>query len=271
MPVISPRLISEIYRLAAHLPQELVERVAAALQSADDSDLRRLRLHLADAVPHPAARDRVSALIDAWMAFAPQASAESVAMALLTAAYAEADRRHQQTIELVWTGPDSQIIPLRRTDQALLQLIDESHRKLTIVSFAVYRVQAVSHALVRAAQRRVEMVICLETPDAGEGKVAFDTVKALGEDVRECARLYAWPLDKRSQTPDGRHGSLHAKVAVADGRVMLISSANLTEYAMTLNMELGVLIHGGDLPAQVEAHFAKLIESNMLRQIETFT
>jgi len=41
------------------------------------------------------------------------------------------------------------------------------------------------------------------------------------------------------------HGSLHVKCAVADASVALISSANLTDYTMSLNMELGVLVKGG--------------------------
>jgi len=48
---------------------------------------------------------------------------------------------------------------------------------------------------------------------------------------------------------------LHAKLAVADGESLFISSANLTNAAMQLNMELGVLICGGELPAQVVKHF----------------
>lgn len=32
-------------------------------------------------------------------------------------------------------------------------------------------------------------------------------------------------------------------------------SANLTEFAFTLNAELGVLITGGELPERVDAHF----------------
>ena len=72
---------------------------------------------------------------------------------------------------------------------------------------------------------------------------------------------------KRPLSADGRHGSLHAKVAIADGRVMLISSANLTEYAMTLNMELGVMMYGGPLPAQVEAHLGRLAEQGVFRGV----
>jgi hypothetical protein len=54
---------------------------------------------------------------------------------------------------------------------------------------------------------------------------------------------------------------------LADGRSLLISSANLTEYAMTLNMGMGLLIHGGALPAQVEAHLACLGEQGVFEVV----
>jgi len=42
---------------------------------------------------------------------------------------------------------------------------------------------------------------------------------------------------------------------------MFLSSANLTEYASSLNMELGLLITGGEQPLRVEDHFDRLIET----------
>jgi phosphatidylserine/phosphatidylglycerophosphate/cardiolipin synthase-like enzyme len=60
---------------------------------------------------------------------------------------------------------------------------------------------------------------------------------------------------------------LHAKIALADGRAMLISSANLTEYAMTLNMEMGILVRGGSLPVQVEKHLKRLSEMGIFELI----
>ena len=68
--------------------------------------------------------------------------------------------------------------------------------------------------------------------------------------------------------PSGKPASLHAKCAVADGRILFISSANLTEYAMALNMELGVLINGGELPGRVVDHFGRLIENGTLRRMQ---
>jgi phosphatidylserine/phosphatidylglycerophosphate/cardiolipin synthase-like enzyme len=41
---------------------------------------------------------------------------------------------------------------------------------------------------------------------------------------------------------------------VGDGRWLYLSSANLTEYAFTLNMELGLLLKARDLAEQVERH-----------------
>lgn len=260
------RFVSAINEFAAQLPAELLEKMAAALQQ-PSTDWARLRRQVTEVVPQPAVRDQVAAFLDQWHATAPEVTGDSLALALRVAAHAGRESRRSQSLELVWTGPDSQVIPLRRTDQALIQIINEARQKLTIVSFAVYKATAIMHALAQAAQRGVSITICLETPDASEGKIAFDTIKALGTEIAQRAQLVVWPHDQRPHSPDGKHGSLHAKVAVADGTTLLISSANLTEYAMTLNMEMGILIRGGELPAKVEAHFTRLIEQRTLSRL----
>jgi phosphatidylserine/phosphatidylglycerophosphate/cardiolipin synthase-like enzyme len=71
-------------------------------------------------------------------------------------------------------------------------------------------------------------------------------------------------LEKRAKDDNGKPGILHVKCAVTDGRWLFLSSANLTEYAFTLNMELGLLVTGGSLPGQVEAQFDRLIEVGVL-------
>lgn len=48
---------------------------------------------------------------------------------------------------------------------------------------------------------------------------------------------------------------------------MFLSSANLTEYAFTINMELGLLVTGGKLPEQVEQHFERLITAGTLLRV----
>jgi hypothetical protein len=53
-------------------------------------------------------------------------------------------------------------------------------------------------------------------------------------------------------------------IQYANKRLLFLSSANLTEYAFTVNMELGVLIQGGNLPSDIVEHFDKLIEEEVL-------
>ncbi len=66
---------------------------------------------------------------------------------------------------------------------------------------------------------------------------------------------------------EGKLGILHVKCAVADGRWLFLSSANLTEYAFTINMELGLLVTGGPLPCQVEEQFDRLIGTGVLERV----
>lgn len=63
---------------------------------------------------------------------------------------------------------------------------------------------------------------------------------------------------------DTLSGSLHAKCAIADKKHLFISSANLTEYALTLNMEMGLLVKSEDLARQVKEHIDSLIERGIL-------
>ena len=64
---------------------------------------------------------------------------------------------------------------------------------------------------------------------------------------------------------EGRRGSLHVKCVVADSARMFVSSANLTEQALRLNMELGILLGGTRHPREVDDHFADLAGRGVLR------
>lgn len=60
------------------------------------------------------------------------------------------------------------------------------------------------------------------------------------------------------------HNSLHIKCAIADAKHLFIYSANLTEYALTLNMEMGLLVHSQELATQVLEHIECLIHQGTL-------
>ncbi len=57
---------------------------------------------------------------------------------------------------------------------------------------------------------------------------------------------------------------MHAKVAVADRRALLVSSANLTQAGVATNIEAGILVRGGTAPQRAAEHVAQLIASGVL-------
>ncbi len=49
---------------------------------------------------------------------------------------------------------------------------------------------------------------------------------------------------------------------------VLLSSANLTEFAMNLNMEMGVYLKGTALPGEIHDHLHRLILSGTLQPMK---
>lgn len=258
------RLLNQISILANDLPLPLVKLLAADISQMALDNWTYARNQVVHGMPQPTLRMQVGQLLDTWRQSSPDLPPQSVALALLAAAQAAEQQRRAQSTSLVWTGPTSQGPALRRTDQALLQVINAAQHRLLVVSFAVYKIANIRHALMKAAERGVAIKICIEAPEPSEGKMTYDTIKALGQQVAQNATVYIWPKDKRPQDEQGKYGSLHVKCAVADEALLFISSANLTEYALTLNMELGVLIQAGPLPGNVATHFNRLIEDGVL-------
>jgi phosphatidylserine/phosphatidylglycerophosphate/cardiolipin synthase-like enzyme len=118
------------------------------------------------------------AFVDRWRCEAKEVDARTVGVALQTAALSEQKHRDSHSVELVWTGPDTEDTPFRRTEQAILQVLDAAKNRITLVSFAVYKIPNVGKALVRAAKRGVRLTVIVETPDKIEGEGEYSTIKA---------------------------------------------------------------------------------------------
>jgi phosphatidylserine/phosphatidylglycerophosphate/cardiolipin synthase-like enzyme len=258
---------NEAASLVRTLPSSLLDTLIRSLRYMDCCDWATARSRIVESFGNPHYRGVLAAFLDVWQERAPQASGEAIALALLAAGINERKHRENQSIELVWTGPDVGGIPLRQTEQAILQVINSASRQLTIVSYAIHNIPHIREALIRAAKRGVAIKVIAETPDKLETEKAYSTLKALGPEIADRCCVYLWPLDKRRRDDNGRHGLLHVKCVVADGRSLLLTSANLTDYAFTLNMELGLLITGGDIPARVEGCFDHLIQAGILSGI----
>jgi phosphatidylserine/phosphatidylglycerophosphate/cardiolipin synthase-like enzyme len=257
-------IAGESRRLARLLPFSVIESVVSRLEQGDSLDRDSLRNKVARSVPSAHHRALVIGYLDACRLAADPIPASALAVSLLTAAVAEREHRAQQSVELVWTGPDVGVVPVRRTEQVVLQVIDSATARLLVVSYAVFNIPRICDSLLRAADRDVAISVIVESSDRIAGQNAYSTLAALGPAVAGRSSVYLWPIEARFKGGGGKPGLLHVKCAVADGRWLFLSSANLTEQAFSINMELGVLITGGGIPAQVEAQFGKMIESKTL-------
>ena len=113
----------------------------------------------------------------------------------------------------------------------------------------------------------MNLTVIVETPHKIEGEGEYNTIRALGEQVADCSSVYYWPKEKRKAGHNQNVGILHVKCAVADGEWLFLSSANLTQQAFTINMELGVLVQGGTMPRRVEEQFDRLVQAEILEVV----
>ncbi|MBP8106522.1 MAG: DISARM system phospholipase D-like protein DrmC [Caldilineaceae bacterium] len=266
--MIPDRIASRISDLARTRPEDVVRGVARTIETTADLAWSQARTIVLQSIPQADVRTDVGRLLDDWQAEVPQHGRQLLAWALAAAAVAVQTTRQEQATSLVWTGPRVDGPALRRTDQALQEVILTARQDLLLVSFAVYLTPHIVQALVEAAMRGVRIRIALETPTESAGRIDYDTVRSLGPEIIQRAQLYLWPASLRGRDPQGNLGAMHAKCAVADRHLLFISSANLTGYALTINMELGVLIRGGPLPGDVMTHYERLIEQGVLRRID---
>ncbi|MBK6670716.1 MAG: hypothetical protein IPG46_13990 [Actinobacteria bacterium] len=245
---------------------ELADAVAATVAALGSAHVRTLADSYCDCGPYSGvlaakARNAVPAphqgevehLNKAWAAH-PNLPGAALALALesVQAAQRIAD---VPTVEVVVTGPDSPAAPVRLTSEVVRQLIDQATERVTLVSYAAYRMKSVITALDEAVARGVDVNLILESAeklDGGGGAHAYAKY-----------RTYQWPTDRR-EPPEAK---LHAKAVIIDGRDVLLTSANMTNAAYDKNIELGVLCRGGGVARQVQAHFDALISRSVLERV----
>jgi phosphatidylserine/phosphatidylglycerophosphate/cardiolipin synthase-like enzyme len=247
-------------------PPEISRGVALAIKNIGDQPMGYIKAKLLQSIHGPQTKLQLSDLIDCWSANYPGITTQSLALALETSLIT-LQASQKSSLELIWSGPDELSNNFRRTDQALLELISDAKANLLIVSFAVYKAQAIIEAIETAILRGVNVVICLEDSAESHGKVSVSGSKAFSSSTFRLASFYTWPIENRPHTFDGKFGSLHAKLAVADGKRVFISSANLTDYAMELNMEMGVLIEDESVGEQVAGLFNDMIVNSVFKKI----
>ena len=161
--------------------------------------------------------------------------------------------------DIVISGPVSDSEAIRLTGSVISELIHDCRESLLIVSFAAFGVTEVVQELARAVRRGVRIDLVLETT-AEEGGALRGPVGAAAafQAIRQDATFWTWPAARRPAIGASR-AALHAKLVAADQRVALLGSANLTDKALALNLELGVIIRDPEVVRRMVRHFRSLM------------
>ena len=187
------------------------------------------------------------------------------------------ERRHDQRIELVWSGPELENAGSRDTPALVRQLFKSAERFVLISGYAVYDGAGIFGTLAHRIS---------ETPGL-DCWIFLNVARSSGDDrpdeaiTREfAARFYKyhWTWEPRpklyydprslEQNPALR-AVLHAKCIVIDDSRALITSANLTEAAYYRNIECGVLVNDAVFAKQLSDQFMGLVAASKLRAIST--
>ncbi len=259
--------LRRIVAAAATVPEPILNAFCDLLDTAPQDAPPTAVIALAHTIVQHKSREPLGSLMNFWSEQADTLRPDQLAWALRAASAADHSRVRSQSVELVWTGTTSGEGTLRRTEQALLEVIGSAQKSLILMTFAAYRVPTIAGALLKAAERGTEILFLAESADESGGKISFEGFQALGEPLRRRTALYLWPRANRRPDATGSCGALHAKCALADDRALFVSSANLTEHALTLNIELGVLIRGGPLPKQFADHLSYLFSENVFERL----
>ena len=248
---------------AMHVPGDLLAAGAAAIEDTPGWSTRS-QSALIGASPAAHYREHAETIAQAWSR-TPDVAGAVVAAAMRAAAAAARAVRAEHKVSLVWTGPSTEAVRLRSTRSVLATLVANATESLVLVSFASYDVAELTAALAGAIDRGVEVMLILETPDDPGGPLVIGPAHPFAP-IKDTASFYRWPLEAREAFFAAR-AQLHAKCVIADRSSALITSANLTSAGINDNIELGVLIEAGPLPATLQQHLELLIEEHTLEGI----
>ena len=248
---------------AMHVPGDLLAAGAAAIEDTSGWSTGS-QSALIGASPAAHYREHAETIARAWSR-TPDVAGAVVAAAMRAAAATAGAVRAEHKVSLVWTGPSTDAIRMRSTRSVLHTLVANATESLVLVSFVSYNIADLTADLADAIARGVEVTLILETPDDPGGPLVIDRDHPFAP-IKDAASFYRWPLETR-EVSFAASARLHAKCVIADRSSALITSANLTSAGINDNIELGVLIEAGPLPARLHRHIELLIEDGILEGI----
>jgi phosphatidylserine/phosphatidylglycerophosphate/cardiolipin synthase-like enzyme len=226
------------------LPEDRVVALEHVLGTVTDPGDPLLARFIA-AQPAAGLAQQLTEITRAWIIEAPGMSGSGLALALATVRACP----RPLPAQVVVSGPMSASIPARLTSGVAVDIIRSAASSLLIASFAAHGARDIVTEIGRAVGRGVGVDLLLE--ESTQASTAF---AALPDEVRVWHRA-------------GTSGVLHAKLIAADRHTAFLGSANLTDRALSDNIELGVVLRDPQTVEPLVDHFRWLLtpENDVMR------
>lgn len=221
----------------------------------------------------------VDAVLDSLHQLREEGFSEKQIATLISAIQGErkSSKKLDELVSLVITGPEAAGTTIRDTGVVVRELFRSATKSVVVVGYSVYQGQQVFAALANRMSElpQLDATMYLNLPPI-KG-VAEESIIAhrFARDFRtkhwpDGCRVPSIYFDPRSVTNDrSKRASLHAKCVVVDERELFISSANFTERAQNMNVEVGVRFASETLARQLVDHFKSLVGVGALKPLQT--
>ncbi len=187
-----------------------------------------------------------------------------------------ASRRRVPSPSLVWSGPQMPGLHQRETDTVLAELFQTVRDELWVTTYVVVGGRKLLAPLATRMDARpgLAVTVLVDIKRAqGDVRPTSQVAEAFARDFwaqnwpsgSRRPRLLHYPRSLEPDTAD--RASMHAKVVVADGQRVLVTSSNLTTRGVTENVEVGVVLHDRALAATLVDHFRSLVDAGHLAEV----
>ena len=191
-------------------------------------------------------------------------SGEALAGLLVGSSYSYRFERQEEEVQLVWSGPDVNRIPVRHSEQVLVELINSATRTLHLISYVLVNIGPIEEAIQSAIRRGVDVSLLIETENKDDNGSFRRTLQRLRNEIAGL-RLFEWPRTQRDLS--NGFASMHGKSFVGDSNVAFVTSANLTSAALDRNIEIGIWIRGGEVPTKLVQQLDAMRTANIITEI----
>lgn len=167
---------------------------------------------------------------------------------------------------LVWSSPIKYHEKIDQTYSVFLNMINDSKKSIIFVGYAMTdeENQEIFEALKKAAKERhvmIKIIFDKATKAKKWGKWTKSPKKIISKlwgDIEYFPEIYTY---------DDATSSLHAKFLIIDDEEILVTSANMTDRAMTRNLEMGIR-HRGKIAKDAVDMIELLITKKILSEIK---